>query len=159
MATLPQLIEEDIQLLEAVLHELLDQSDATTVLLIDQGGFLISHQGDARLFDLTTIAALASGAYLANQTIANLVHETNFSSVYQQGEKFSLFVSRVDDSCLLAIIFKANLSVGAVKYFAGPAAQRIVEQLKVAHERDPSSGLDLSELNLADPSEVFKRKS
>jgi predicted regulator of Ras-like GTPase activity (Roadblock/LC7/MglB family) len=159
MATLPQLIEEDIQLLEAVLHELLDQSDATTVLLIDQGGFLISHQGDARLFDLTTIAALASGAYLANQTIANLVHETNFSSVYQQGEKFSLFVSRVDDSCLLAIIFKANLSVGAVKYFAGPAAQRIVEQLKVAHERDPSAGLDLSELNLADPSEVFKRKS
>jgi len=159
MATLPQLIEEDVQLLEAVLRELLEQSDATTVLLIDQGGFLVAHQGDARLFDLTTIAALASGAYLANQTIANLVHETNFSSVYQQGEKFSLFVSRVDDSCLLAIIFKAHLSVGAVKYFAGPAAQRIVEQLKLAHERDPSAGLDLSMLNLVDPSEVFKRKS
>ena len=31
--------------------------------------------------------ALASGAFLANQTIANLVHETNFNSVYQQGEK------------------------------------------------------------------------
>ena len=159
MATLPQLIEEDIQLLEAVLHELLEQSDGTTVLLIDQGGFLIAHQGDSRSFDLTTIAALASGAYLANQTIANLVHETNFSSVYQQGEKFSLFVSRVDESCLLAVIFKAHLSVGAVKYFAEPAAQRIVEQLKVAHERDPSAGLDLSMLNLADPSEVFKRKS
>ena len=159
MATLPQLIEEDVQLLEAVLHELLEQSDATTVLLIDQGGFLIAHQGDSRSFDLTTIAALASGAYLANQTIANLVHETNFSSVYQQGEKFSLFVSRVDESCLLAVIFKAHLSVGAVKYFAEPAAQRIVEQLKVAQERDPSAGLDLSMLNLADPSEVFKRKS
>jgi len=159
MATLPQLLEEDVQLLEAVLHELLEQSDGTTVLLIDQGGFLIAHQGDSRSFDLTTIAALASGAYLANQTIANLVHETNFSSVYQQGEKFSLFVSRVDESCLLAVIFKAHLSVGAVKYFAEPAAQRIVEQLKVAHERDPSAGLDLSMLNLADPSEVFKRKS
>ena len=159
MATLPQLLEEDVQLLEAVLHELLEQSDATTVLLIDQGGFLIAHQGDSRSFDLTTIAALASGAYLANQTIANLVHETNFSSVYQQGEKFSLFVSRVDESCLLAVIFKAHLSVGAVKYFAEPAAQRIVEQLKVAQERDPSAGLDLSMLNLADPSEVFKRKS
>jgi predicted regulator of Ras-like GTPase activity (Roadblock/LC7/MglB family) len=159
MATLPQLLEEDIQHLEAALRELLEQSDATTALLIDQGGFLIAHQGDARQFDLTTIAALSSGAYLANQTIANLVQETNFNSVYQQGEKFSLFVTRVDDSCLLTIIFKAHLSVGAVKYFAGPAAQLIVEQLKTAQERDPSAGIDLSVLNLADPSEVFKRKS
>ena len=158
MATLPQLIEEDIQQLDAVLQELLEQSDATTALIIDQGGFLIAHHGDARQFDLTTIAALASGAYLANQTIANLVHETNFTSVYQQGEKFSLFVNCVDDSCLLTVIFKAHLSVGAVKYFAGPAAKRIARQLKTAQERDPASGLDLSVLNLADPTEVFKRK-
>ncbi len=159
MATLPQLFEEDIRQLDSVLQELLEQSDATTALIIDQGGFLIAHQGDSRQFDLTTISALASGAFLANQTIANLVHETNFSSVYQQGEKFSIFVNCVDESCLLTIIFKANLSVGAVKYFAGPAAERIAQQLKTAQEREPSGGLDLSELNLADPSEVFKRKT
>src|SRR5947199_186528 len=113
MATLPQLIEEDIQELEDVLRELLESSDATTALIIDKGGFLIAHQGDGRQFDLTTIAALASGAYLANQTIANLVHETDFSSVYQQGKKFSLFVMCVDECCLLAVIFKAHLSVAA----------------------------------------------
>src|SRR5690242_11672225 len=112
MATLPQLIEEDIQTLEDVLAELLDKSDASTALIIDKGGFLICQQGDSRQFDLTTIAALASGAYLANQTIANLVHETNFSSVYQQGEKFSMFVVCVDENCLLMVIFKAHLSVG-----------------------------------------------
>src|SRR5437667_7027663 len=107
MPTLPQLIEEDIQRLDDELRELLEKSDATTALIIDKGGFLIAHQGDGRQFDLTTIAALASGAYLANQTIANLVHEPNFSSVYQQGEKFSLFVLSVDECCLLAVIFKA----------------------------------------------------
>src|SRR3954462_10439761 len=104
MATLPQLIEEDIQRIETELRELLNQSDATTALIIDKGGFLISHQGDSRQFDLTTIAALASGAYLANQTIANLIHETDFSSVYQQGEKFSLFVKCIDECCLLTVI-------------------------------------------------------
>src|SRR5216684_1104672 len=114
MATLPQLIEEDIQQLETVLEELLEKTDSTTALIIDKGGFLISHQGDDRQFDLTTIAALASGAYLANQTIANLVHETNFSSVYQQGEKFSMFVMCIDEFCLLMVLFKAHLSVGAV---------------------------------------------
>lgn len=159
MATLPQLIEEDIERLDDHLRELISQTDATTALIIDQGGFLIASHGDARQFDLTTIAALASGAYLANQTIANLVHETNFNSVYQQGEKFSMFVHCVDEHCLLAVIFKAQVSVGVVKYFAAPAAVAIARQMQAAKERDPGSGLDLSILNLADPSEIFKRRS
>jgi predicted regulator of Ras-like GTPase activity (Roadblock/LC7/MglB family) len=158
MPTLPQLIEEDVQRLNELLSELLQKSDATTALIIDQGGFLITSQGDASQFDLTTIAALASGAYLANQTIANLVHETNFNSVYQQGEKFSMFVVCIDSQCLLVVIFKAQLSVGVVKYFAIPAAEGIAAQLETARVRDPGAGLDLSELNLANTAELFKRK-
>ena len=122
MPTLPQLIEEDVQRLEEILRELLAQTDGTTALVIDKGGFLISNFGDSRQFDLTTIAALASGAYMANQTIANLVHETNFNSVYQQGEKHSMFVLSVDDYCMLVVIFRSQLSVGVIKYFSAPAA-------------------------------------
>src|SRR5207249_8519901 len=155
MTTLPQLIEEDVQQLESVLQELLEKTDATTALIIDKGGFLIAHEGDSRQFDLTTLAALASGAYLANQTIANLIHETEFNSVYQQGEKYSMFVMSVDEHCLLTVIFKAQVSVGVVKYFAGPACRTIARQLQIAQERDPGAGLDLSVLNLADTSGVF----
>ena len=159
MATLPQLIEEDVQRLEDELRELLTQTDATTALIIDKGGFLISSYGDTRQFDLTTIAALASGAYMANQTIANLVHETNFNSVYQQGEKYSMFVLNVDEYSMLVVIFKAQVSVGVVKYFAVPASTRIAEQFQVAQQRDPGGGLDLSVLNMADASSMFKRKN
>ena len=159
MATLPQLIEEDIERLDDALRDLLEKSDATTALIIDKGGFLISSQGDLRQFDTTTIAALASGAFMANQTIANLVHETSFNSVYQQGEKYSMFVICVDENCLLVVIFKAQVSVGVVKYYAVPASEQIAEQMVRAQERDPGAGLDLSELNLADTSGLFKRKS
>jgi len=159
MGTLPQLIEEDIQRLDDALRELLEKSDATTALVIDKGGFLIIGQGDTRQFDLTTIAALASGAYMANQTIANLVHETNFNSVYQQGEKHSMFVVCIDDNCLLAVIFKAAVSVGVVKYFSGPTVEQIADQLRNAQDRDPGAGLDLSVLNMADTSELFKKKA
>jgi hypothetical protein len=96
---------------------------------------------------------------MANQTIANLVHETSFNSIYHQGEKFSMLVMGVDENCLLVAIFKAQVSVGAVKYFAAPTVKWIAVQLQIAQERDPGVGLDLSELNLADPSEVFKRKT
>ena len=159
MPTLPQLIEEDIQQLEDALRVLLAKSDATTALIIDKGGFLITHKGDAEDFDLTTIAALASGAFMANQTIANLVHETNFNSVYQQGEKFSMFVLDIDENAMLVVIFKASVSVGVVKYYALPASQRIAEQFKAAYERDPDGGLDLSVLNIADTSGLFRKKA
>ena len=158
MATLPQLLEEDIQRLDGILTEYLDRSDAATALIIDKGGFLITHQGDSRRFDLTTIAALASGAYLANQTIANLVHEDNFDSVYQQGDKFSMFVTNIDEHCLLMVIFPSKTGVGVVKYHAADARKQIALQLQAAQERDPENGLDLSVMNLADPSELFRRK-
>jgi predicted regulator of Ras-like GTPase activity (Roadblock/LC7/MglB family) len=159
MGTLPQLLEEDIHRLDEVMREYLERSDAATALIIDKGGFLITNAGDARRFDLTTIAALASGAYLANQTIANLVHEENFDSVYQQGEHFSMFVTNVDEHCLLMVIFSSKVGVGMVKYHATEARKQIADQLKAAQERDPGAGLDLSVLNLADPSELFKRKA
>lgn len=159
MASLPQLIEEDILVLDKALREFLSRSDSTTALIVDKGGFLITHQGDSTEFDLTTICALASGAYLANQTIANLILEENFTSVYQQGEKYSLLATNVDENCLLLVIFRAQIGVGVVKFWATKIRERIAEQLQLAHERDPGAGLDLSVLNLADTRDVFKRKA
>jgi predicted regulator of Ras-like GTPase activity (Roadblock/LC7/MglB family) len=136
----------------------LSQTDATTALVIDKGGFLICSSGDSRQFDLTTIAALASGSFMANQTIATMVHETSFNSVYQQGEKYSMFVICIDEHCLLVVIFRAGVSVGLVKYYATPTVKKIADQLVIAQERDPGMGLDLSELNLADTRDLFKRR-
>ena len=158
MATLPQLIEDDIGRLDEALCEFIAAADATAALVIDKGGFLITHQGDASEFDLTTIAALSSGAFMANQTIASLVNETNFNSIYQQGEKFSLFVINIDDNCMLVVIFKSQTGVGVVKYFAATAVKRIACQLSIAHDRAPGAGLDLSVLNTAETGQFFRKK-
>jgi predicted regulator of Ras-like GTPase activity (Roadblock/LC7/MglB family) len=158
MGTLPQLIEEDIHTLDRVLAELLKSTDAAAALILDKGGFLITQQGNTSAFDVTSISALASGAYLANQTIANLVSETNFDSVYQQGENFSMFTTNVDEQCLLLVIFPARVGVGIVKYHAMQVRERIAAQMLTAQQRDPGAGLDLSVLNMADPSGLFRRK-
>lgn len=158
MATLPQLIEEDMQRLDDALREFIRQTDATAALIIDKGGFLITHQGDASQFDVTTIGALASGAFMANQTIAALVNEPNFNSVYQQGEKSSMLVVNVDEHCLLIVIFSASIGVGIVKYYATATIKRIAHQLVLARSRNPEGGLDLSALNVADSESIFKKK-
>ncbi len=158
MATLPQLIEDDIERFNETLRELITAADATAALVIDKGGFLITHQGNADDFDLTTIAALSSGAFMANQTIAGLVNEPNFNSIYQQGDKFSLFVVNIDEHCMLVVIFKSQTGVGVVKYFASPAVKRIACQLAIAQERAPGEGLDLSILNVAETGQFFRKK-
>ena len=58
------------------------------------------------------MAALAAGSFAANEAIAGLVGESNFSSIYQQGEHHSLLVGNVGGNLLLVVIFKATTSVG-----------------------------------------------
>jgi predicted regulator of Ras-like GTPase activity (Roadblock/LC7/MglB family) len=159
MATLPQLIEEDVQELSRVLQELLMKTDASVAMVIDKGGFLITETGEQHNIDTTTLAALSAASFAATQGIASLVNESNFTSVYQQGETFSLLVMNVDEYCLMTIVFKAHISVGAVKYFAETTTKLVAKQMKKSHERDPSSGLDLSMLNMADPTPMFKKKA
>ena len=143
--------------MDEVLLDFIRSTDATAALVIDKGGFLITHQGETKEFDLTTIGALASGAFLANQTIAGLVHETTFNSTYQQGENSSLFIINVDEQSLLVVIFGSH--VGVVKFFATGAVVKIAKQLKIAQERAPGQGVDLSIMNVADSEGVFRKKN
>ncbi len=95
---------------------------------------------------------------MANQTIAGLVNESNFNSVYQQGEKSSMLVVNIDEHCLLIVIFSAAIGVGVVKYFAAAAIRKIAAQLAVAQGRNPGGGYDLSALNVADSESLFRKK-
>ena len=158
MATLPQLIEEDIGEINNALQELLIKSDATSTVVIDKGGFIITQNGRTQELDTMTLAALAAASFAATESIASLVGEPNFTSVYQQGDHSSLLVINVDEYCLLTVIFKATLSVGAIKYYAAETIKRISAQNKRAQQRTPGTGLDLSMLNMADPSGLFKMK-
>jgi predicted regulator of Ras-like GTPase activity (Roadblock/LC7/MglB family) len=158
MASLPQLIEEDVQQLDTALRELLTKSEAAAAVVIDKGGFLIAQAGDTNAFDMTTLAALAAASFAATQGIASLVSEHNFSSIYQQGETHSMLVQNVDEYCLLVVIFKAHMSVGVVKYYAASTIPVVMQQMKAAHERAPDEGLDLSMINVADTADLFRKK-
>jgi len=159
MAILPQLLEEDLGALDGALRELLLKCEASLALLIDKGGFIITFCGqDPLLLDTTTLAALSAASFAATQGIASLIRETNFSSVYQQGENTSVLVLNVDEFCLLAIMFDAHLSAGAVKFYAALAVKQIARQLTQAHQRTPTLGLDLSLLDLANTGPLFRKK-
>ena len=159
MANVPQLLEEDISGLSDALHALLIKSEASAAMLIDKGGFLITTTGEVQGLDTVTLSALSAASFAATQGLAELVGETNFSTVYQQGEKNSLLVVNVDASCLLSVVFKATIAVGAVKFYAEKSIAPIAEHLNNARKREPGKTIDLALLNLADTRGVFQKKS
>jgi predicted regulator of Ras-like GTPase activity (Roadblock/LC7/MglB family) len=154
---LPQLIAEDVRELDRLLGDLVTRSEATAALVIDKAGFLISQSGDTSKFDATTLAALAAGSFAATQGMASVVNEPNFNSVYQQGELYSLLVQNIEFDTLLMVIFAAQVSVGAVKYFANSAAPQAARQFEAARQRAPGQTLDLARMNLEDSSEFFRK--
>jgi predicted regulator of Ras-like GTPase activity (Roadblock/LC7/MglB family) len=156
MPSLPQLIQEDVQEINAALQDFLAKSEATAALVAAEGGFLIFEQGDLSQFDATTLSALAANAFSATQAIASLLNESSFSTVYQQGRQCSILVGQINRQHNLIVVFPASNPVGAVKYFAAFAIQIIASQLNKARERAPDQGFDLAMLNMADPSNVFR---
>lgn len=145
--------------MDSALDELLQKSEATASLLIDKGGPLITQRGALEGFDATTLAALAAGSFAANEAIAGLVGESNFSSIYQQGEHHSLLVGNVGENLLLIVIFKTGTSVGVVKFYMATTVQVVACQLQRARARTPGETVDLVGLDMPDTSQLFKRKA
>jgi predicted regulator of Ras-like GTPase activity (Roadblock/LC7/MglB family) len=153
---LPQLIAEDVRVIDRLLGELVSRSEASSAMIIDKAGFLITESGASSGVDTTTLAALAAGSFAATQGMASIVSESNFSCVYQQGESFSLIVQNIEDDTLLVVVFAAHVSVGAVKYFSNAAVPQIAQQLGVARERGDGE-LDLAMMNMENSSEFFRK--
>jgi hypothetical protein len=75
MHTLPELLLEDVTALDGALNALLAKSEAATALITDKAGFCLVQQGDVDTFDVTSVAALASGSFEATQAIARIIDE------------------------------------------------------------------------------------
>lgn len=157
MLGLPQLQIEDMQVMDGALDELLRKTEATAALIIDRGGPLVTERGSTQEFDTTTMAALAAGSFSATQAFAERVGETDFTSVYQQGNRNSILVSMIDDALLMILVFRADLGVGIMKHYAKAAVDRIAGQIGKARERAPTETVDLVSMNSLDAAEIFRK--
>jgi predicted regulator of Ras-like GTPase activity (Roadblock/LC7/MglB family) len=156
MASFPSLNQEDIDVIDATLRELLKKSEAHVSLLVEKAGYLIHQCGNPDELDTTTFATLGSNAYNAVQFMASLVNENNFTSMYQQGENFSTLMVNVDENSLLVIVFPTHLTVGSMKYYAGPAVRAICDRIIVASTR--GDVIDFSDVDARDVQALFTQK-
>jgi predicted regulator of Ras-like GTPase activity (Roadblock/LC7/MglB family) len=106
---------DDIQQLDSLLTRFLGETQANCAVLVDRSGRLLSSVGDTGAMDRITFASLVAGDFAASDQLASLLGETEFSSLYHQGEGRSMFLADVGGWAILAALFDGRTTLGMVR--------------------------------------------
>lgn len=109
------LTPDDEQALRRGMERLLQESGAHCALLVDRGGQLLATAGDRPAFDATTFATLTAADFSANDQLARLLGEADFSSLFHQGERESMLLADVARRAILVVLFDARTTLGLVR--------------------------------------------
>jgi predicted regulator of Ras-like GTPase activity (Roadblock/LC7/MglB family) len=107
--------QDDFTSITDSLKRFLSDTNSRCALLVDRSGQLVTTVGDSLSLDTTAFATLTAADYSANDQLAKLVGENDFSSLYHQGEKESIYVADIARRLLLVIIFDSRTTVGLVR--------------------------------------------
>jgi predicted regulator of Ras-like GTPase activity (Roadblock/LC7/MglB family) len=109
------IFEEDYWAINSVLSDLLKSSNSRSVLLIDRTGQLISNIGTPPDFDVTSFASLCAADFEANNQLAKLIGEKDFSTLYHQGADDSMYLSKIARDVILVVLFDKTTTLGLVR--------------------------------------------
>ena len=125
------IFEEDYWAINNVLEDLLKSSRAGNVVLIDRTGQLISQVGPEVEFDLTSFASLCAADFEANYQLARLIGEKDFSTLFHQGAKDSMYLGKIHKGVVLVVLFNKSTTLGLVRL----RVKRAVEELNLVIEK------------------------
>ncbi len=115
MADTPFILQEhQFQRLKTVLARLCVECAARVVFLIDRDGQPIAFHGEIGDMDTTSFSSLAAGNVAATSSMAKLIGEDAFPSVFHEGERESIFISIIGRS-LLVVVFDERSTLSLVK--------------------------------------------
>jgi predicted regulator of Ras-like GTPase activity (Roadblock/LC7/MglB family) len=107
--------EEDFGAITQSLQRFLYESNARCALLVDRTGQLVATVGEQPKFDPTAFATLTAADFSANDQLARLIGETDFNSLFHQGEKESMYLADVARRVILVVLFDNRTTLGLVR--------------------------------------------
>ena len=107
--------EVDHRRLAAILDRLRQDANAKMAFLIDKNGQQLAAAGHLDGLDPTSLAALTAGNVAATDGLAKLIGETEFSTLFHEGEHDSLHINVVSGKAILVVIFDERSSLGLVR--------------------------------------------
>lgn len=107
--------EDDFGAITNTLQKFLFDSNARCALLVDRTGQLVATVGEQPNFDPTAFATLTAADFSANDQLARLIGETDFNSLFHQGEKESMYLADVARRVILVTLFDSRTTLGLVR--------------------------------------------
>src|SRR5580704_1433545 len=107
--------EDDYGAITQALHRFLYESNARCALLVDRTGQLVTTVGEQPTFDPTAFATLTAADFSANDQLARLIGETDFNTLFHQGEKESMYLADVARRVILVVLFDNRPTLGLVR--------------------------------------------
>jgi predicted regulator of Ras-like GTPase activity (Roadblock/LC7/MglB family) len=107
--------EDDFQAITGSLQRFLYDSNSRCALLVDRAGQLVATVGEAPSFDATAFASLTAADFSANDQLARLIGERDFTTLFHQGERESMYLADVARRIILVVLFDNRTTLGLVR--------------------------------------------
>lgn len=117
--------EDDFGAITEALQRFLFDSNARCALLVDRTGQLVATVGEQPDFDPTAFATLTAADFSANDQLAKLIGESDFSTLFHQGERESMYLADVARRLILVVLFDNRTTLGLVRL----KMKHVVEEL------------------------------
>jgi predicted regulator of Ras-like GTPase activity (Roadblock/LC7/MglB family) len=132
--------EEDLAALTRTVERFLAETGAHSALIADRSGQLVATMGLRPSFDPVVFATLTAADFSANDQLARLIGETDFTTLFHQGEKESMYVADVARRLILVTLFDNRTPIGLVRLKMKPVVEELTAHLDRAFTRARESG-------------------
>ena len=131
--------ERDFQRIDRMLQAFLYDSAARCALLVDRTGQLVTSAGERPEFDTTAFASLAAADFSANDQLASMIGENEFSSLFHQGEKESMYLADVARRVILVVLFDNRTTLGMIRIKVKALVKELSEIFREMFERSSAA--------------------
>ena len=107
--------ESDFKAISEHMNSLLRETNVKSLLLVDRTGQVVANVGAPPTFDPQAFASLTAADFSANDQLAKMIGEHEFSSLFHQGEKESMYLADVAHRVILVALFDNKTTLGMVR--------------------------------------------
>ncbi len=131
--------EDDYGAITQTLQRFLYESHARCALLVDRAGQLVATVGEQPSFDPTAFATLTAADFSANDQLARLIGETDFNTLFHQGERESMYLADIGRRVILVVLFDGRTTLGLVRIKTKGAVDELTRVFEHAFGRGAQS--------------------
>ena len=138
--------DHELETITDALKRLMSDTSATSVMLLDKSGQVISSLGMSTKRNATSLGALLAGAFSSSRHIAELLGEKDFRTIFQQGVHENIYTTMVEEQWLLVIVFDKLTHIGLVKVLSKKTSEelgRTLDRVRTDTSNQKSSVLNI----------------